>query len=112
MSATYPAKIRVGDAVGTRQQHERRKRKTRKSVTGRCCMKETKKIEDEENKAIEEEDKRIRGITEPTEIELNEEDEVNAKLFENDEDTEVDQSSPAYKKTKGTASTLKLKTYD
>jgi hypothetical protein len=49
-------------------------------------------------------------MTEPTEVELDDEEEVNAQLFENDKNTEVDQSSPAYKKTMGTTRTLKSKT--
>ena len=44
--------------------------------------KEKKIIEEEENKAIEEEDERIRDITEVIAMELDEEDEVKAKLFE------------------------------
>jgi hypothetical protein len=98
-------------AARKKKEEDKKKRDEEARIHLENREKEKKIIEDEENKAIEEEDKRIRDITKAIAMELDGDDEVKTKLFENDDPTsEVNTSSPAYKKTKGTTSVLKSTT--
>jgi len=95
-------------AARKKKEEDKKKRDEEARIHLENREKEKKIIEDEENKAIKEEDKRICDITEAIAMELDGDDEVKTKLFENDVQTgEVNTSSPAYKKTKGTTSVLK-----